>query len=45
MDSGQNPVESFFGVYLAGQETNYIDLNYMANQKVRGPTRDFGGKV
>ena len=31
MDSGQNPVEPLLWVYLIWQETNHIDLYYVAN--------------
>ena len=41
MDSGQNPVESCFRVYLVGVETVYVDLYDTANQKVKKPTLSF----
>ena len=31
MDSGQNPVDPCFRVYLVGEETIHIDLDYRAS--------------
>ena len=45
MDSDRTLWYPHLGVDLVGEEVVYIDLYELVNQKVREPTRHFGGKV
>ena len=45
MDSGQDPVVPLDGTDFVGNESNHVNLNNLANKKIREKTCHFSGKV